>query len=149
MGTRRWATAYDFPAVKNGQIIRERIEQRTPAAASGFAFNTRKSLFEDPRVRRALVEVFDFEWLNDNLLFGLYRRTLGYYSGSTLSYFGHPADAREMALLGADAARIDPRILDGSYEPPRTDGSGRDRRVLRQAVALLGQAGWEIRNGQC
>jgi peptide/nickel transport system substrate-binding protein len=86
--------------------------------------------------------------MNDNLLFDLYHRTQGYYSGSTLSYFGHPADAREMALLGADAARIDPRILDGSYEPPKTDGSGRDRKVLRNAVALLKEAGWEIRNGQ-
>lgn len=144
----RWSQAYDFPAVKNGQVIRERIEQQTPAAASGFAFNTRKSLFEDPKVRRALVEVFDFEWLNDNLLFDLYHRTQGYYSGSMLSYFGHPADTREMALLGADTARVDPGILDGSYEPPKTDGSGRDRKVLRRAVALLSEAGWEIRNGQ-
>lgn len=144
----RWSQAYDFPAVKDGRIIRERIEQRTPAAAAGFAFNTRKFLFQDPKVRRALVEVFDFEWMNDNLLFDLYHRTQGYYSGSTLSYFDHPADAREMALLGADAARIDPRILDGSYEPPKTDGSGRDRKVLRHAVGLLSEAGWEIRNGQ-
>ena len=144
----RWSQAYDFPAVADGRIIRERIEQKTPAAASGFAFNTRKSLFQDPRVRRALVEAFDFEWLNDNLLFDLYHRTQGYYSGSALSYFGHPADARETALLGADAARIDPSILDGSYEPPKTDGSGRDRKVLRDAVALLREAGWEIRGGR-
>jgi peptide/nickel transport system substrate-binding protein len=144
----RWSQAYDFPAAKDGRIIRERIEQQTPAAASGFAFNTRKPMFQDPKVRRALVEIFDFEWMNKNLLFDLYHRTQGYYSGSTLSYFGHPADARETALLGVDAARIDPRILDGSYEPPKSDGSGRDRKVLRDAVALLKEAGWEIRGGQ-
>ena len=141
----RWSQAYEFPAAKAGKVVRERFEQKTPAAANGFAFNTRRPLFADPLVRRALVEAFDFEWLNANLFFGLYRRTQGYYSGSELSYLGHPADARERALLGADAARIDPDILDGSYELPRTDGSGRDRKMLRRAVALLSEAGWEVR----
>jgi len=144
----RWSQAYDFPAVSDGRIIRERIEQQTPAAASGFAFNTRKPLFENPLVRRALVEAFDFEWLNDNIFFNLYRRTQGYYSGSELSYLGHPADTRELALLGADSSRIDPAILNGTYELPQTDGSGRDRKVLHRAVALLKEAGWEIRDGQ-
>jgi peptide/nickel transport system substrate-binding protein len=143
----RWSQGYDFPAANDGRIIRERLEQRTPAPATGFAFNTRKGLFADPRVRRALVEAFDFEWLNDNLFFNLYRRTQGYYSGSELSYLGHKADARELELLGTDAARIDPAILAGTYELPKTDGSGRDRKLLRQAVSLLKQAGWEIRDG--
>lgn len=144
----RWSQAYDFPAATDGRIIRERIAQKTPAAASGFAFNTRKPLFENPLVRRALVEAFDFEWLNENIFFNLYHRTQGYYSGSELSYLGHPADARELALLGADSSRIDPAILSGTFELPKTDGSGRDRKVLRRAVALLTEAGWEIRNGQ-
>jgi peptide/nickel transport system substrate-binding protein len=144
----RWSQAYDFPAVADGRVIRERFEQRTPAPASGFAFNTRRSLFEDPLVRRALVRAFDFEWLNANIFFNLYHRNQGYYSGSDLSYLGHPADVRELALLGADGKRIDPAILDGSYELPRTDGSGRDRRMLRDVVALLGQAGWEVRSGR-
>lgn len=143
----RWTYAYDFPAVAQGQIIRERIEKRTPAPASGFAFNTRNPLFQDPKVRRALAEAFDFEWLNENLLNNLYRRIQGYYSGSELSYLGHPADARERALLGADAERMDPEILDGTYAMPKTDGSGRDRKVLRRAVSLLKEAGWEIRDG--
>ncbi len=143
----RWSQAYDFPAVKDGRIVRERFDLRTPAPATGFAFNTRKPLFEDPLVRRALAEAFDFEWLNTNLFFGLYRRTQGYYSGSDLSYLGHPADARELALLGGDAQRIDPAILAGTFELPKTDGSGRDRKALRQTVELLKQAGWEIRNG--
>lgn len=143
----RWTYAYDFPAVAQGKVVRERIEQKTPAPATGFAFNTRNPLFQDPKVRRALAETFDFEWLNENLLYNLYRRTQGYYSGSELSYLGHPADAREKTLLGADAERIDPRILDGTYVMPRTDGSGRDRKVLRRAVSLLKEAGWEIRDG--
>lgn len=141
----RWTYGYDFPAVAEGRVIRERIEQQTPAPASGFAFNTRKPIFQDAKVRRALAEAFDFEWLNANLFYGLYRRTQGYYSGSVLSYFGHAADARELTLLGADAQRIDPRILDGTYEMPKTDGSGRDRNALRRAVTLLKEAGWEVR----
>ena len=143
----RWSQGYDFPAASDGRIIRERLEQRTPAPAAGFAFNTRKDLFADPLVRRALVEAFDFEWLNDNLFFNLYRRTQGYYSGSELSYRGHTADERELALLGPDAARVDPAILAGTYELPKTDGSGRDRKLLREAVSLLKEAGWEIRDG--
>ncbi len=144
----RWSQAYDFPAARDGRILRESLEQRTPAPASGFAFNTRRPLFQDPRVRRALAEAFDFEWLNTNIFFGLYHRTQGYYSGSELSYLGHKADARELALLGPDAARIDPAILDGTYEVPSTDGSGHDRKALRRAVSLLSEAGWEIRNGE-
>jgi peptide/nickel transport system substrate-binding protein len=144
----RWSQAYDFPAAKDGRIIREWIEQKTPAPASGFAFNTRKPQFENPLVRRALVEAFDFEWLNENIFFGLYRRIQGYYSGSELSYLGHKADARELALLGPDSSPIDPAILDGTYELPKTDGSGRDRKVLRRTVALFREAGWEIRDGR-
>jgi len=142
----RWSQAYDFPAAKAGKVVRERIEQKTPAAAAGFAFNTRRPLFADPLVRRALVEAFDFEWLNANIFSALYRRTQGYYSGSELSYLGHPADGRELTLLGTDARRIDPQILDGTYELPKTDGSGRDRKMLRHAVALLSEAGWDIRS---
>jgi peptide/nickel transport system substrate-binding protein len=144
----RWSQAYDFPAVTDGRVIRERIEQRTPAATTGFAFNTRNPLFADPRVRRALIEAFDFEWLNANIFSNLYHRTQGYYAGSELSYFGHAADARELALLGADAARIDPAILAGTYVLPKTDGSGRDRKTLLDAVRRLKEAGWEIRDGR-
>lgn len=144
----RWSQGYDFPAAQDGRIIREHIAQETPAPASGFAFNTRRPLFADPLVRRALVEVFDFEWLNTNLFFGLYRRTEGYYSGSELSYLGHPWDAREKSLLGDEAQRIDPAILGGSYELPKSDGSGRDRQMLRRAVERLKQAGWEIRGSK-
>ncbi len=140
----RWATAYDFPAVKDGKITLERIEQRTPAATSGFAFNTRRKLFEDVRVREALVMVFDFEWANANLFSNAFRRTQGYYSGSELSFKGVPADQRELAVLGDAAAGLRPEFLDGTYQLPVSDGSGRDRKTLRKAVGLLGEAGWTI-----
>lgn len=144
----RWSQSYDFPAVAKGDVIRETITQKTPAPTTGFAFNTRRPIFSDVRVRRALVEAFDFEWANANLFFGLYRRTQGYYSGSELSYRGRKADDRELALLGPDKDKILPEILDGTYALPQTDGSGRDRKALRRAVGLLAEAGWVIKGGR-
>ena len=142
----RWATGYDFPAVKDGKITLEKIEQKLPAPASGFAFNTRRKIFEDVRVREALVMAFDFEWANANLFSGAYKRTYGYYSGSELSSQGKPADAREMAILGTATAKLRPDFLDGSYQLPVSDGSGRDRKMLRKAVGLLAEAGWTVKD---
>jgi peptide/nickel transport system substrate-binding protein len=144
----RWATAYDFPAVADGEVLREKVDQHSPAAASGFVFNTRREVFADPRVREALVLAFDFEWANRNLFHGLYQRTQGFYSGSELSYAGRPASAREVELLGDAARRIAPAILDGTYRAPVSDGSGRDRKNLGRALKLLGEAGWTIRGSE-
>jgi peptide/nickel transport system substrate-binding protein len=140
----RWATGYDFPAVADGKVVTETIAQKSPAPASGFAFNTRRPIFADPRVREALIMAFDFEWANANLFSGAYRRTYGYYSGSELSSQGRPADASELAVLGEAAARLRADFLDGSYQLPVSDGSGRDRRMLRKAVGLLAEAGWTV-----
>jgi len=140
----RWSTGYDFPAAKEGKVIRETIAQKTPAPTSGFAFNTRRPVFADPLVREALIGAFDFEWANANLFSDLYQRTYGYYSGSELSSRGLAADARELALLGDAAKKIPPAMLDGTYQLPQTDGSGRDRKSLRKVVDLLKQAGYEI-----
>ena len=140
----RWATGYDFPAAKDGQVILEKIEQRSPAPASGFAFNTRRKIFEDPRVREALMIAFDFEWANANLFSNAYQRTYGYYSGSELSSKGKPIDEAERAVLGTAAAGLRADFQDGSYALPVSDGSGRDRKTLRKAVALLSDAGWKI-----
>jgi peptide/nickel transport system substrate-binding protein len=140
----RWNTGYDFPAVKEGKITLEKIEQKTPAAASGFVFNTRRKLFEDPRVREALIMAFDFEWANANLFANAYRRTYGFFAGSELSSEGKPVDERERAVLGEAASKLRADFIDGSYRLPVSDGSGRDRKVLRQAVDLLGQAGWTV-----
>ena len=140
----RWATGYDFPAVKDGKVTLEKIVQRSPAPASGFAFNTRRKIFEDPRVREALMYAFDFEWANANLFSNAYQRTYGYYSGSALSSKDKPADAAELKVLGSAKLRAD--FLDGSYRLPVSDGSGRDRKQLRKAVDLLAEAGWTVKD---
>lgn len=141
----RWTSGYDFPAVSEGKVIKGTVEQRSPAPAAGFAFNTRRTIFEDVRVREALVMAFDFEWANANLFGKAYRRTFGYFSGSALSSLGKPADAKELAIIGADGLRKD--YLDGTYTLPVSDGSGRDRKVLRAAVGKLAEAGWTIKDG--
>ena len=140
----RWATGYDFPAAKDGKVILEKIEQRSPAPTSGFAFNTRRKIFEDARVREALMIAFDFEWANANLFSNAYQRTYGYYSGSELSSKGKAIDEAEKAVLGPAAAGLRADFQDGSYALPVSDGSGRDRKTLRKAVALLSEAGWTI-----
>jgi peptide/nickel transport system substrate-binding protein len=137
----RWTTGYDFPAVKDGKVTLEFIAQRSPALATGFAFNTRRKLFEDPKVREALIMAFDFEWANANLFSNKFKRTYGVFAHSDLSSEGKPADEAEKKILGDAAARV---ALDGSYKLPVSDGSGRDRKMLRNVVNMLGEAGWKV-----
>jgi peptide/nickel transport system substrate-binding protein len=137
----RWKTGYTFPAVNEGKVLTEFMEAKTPSPASGFAFNTRHTIFADVKVREALVMAFDFEWANANLFNNSYKRTFGYFSGSELSSLGKPADEIEKNIIGA-GLRAD--MMDGSYTLPVSDGSGRDRKLLKKAVDLLASAGWTI-----
>jgi peptide/nickel transport system substrate-binding protein len=137
----RWTTGYDFPAVKEGKVVLEKIEQKSPAATTGFAFNTRRKIFEDVKVREALVKAFDFEWANANLFSNSFKRTYGYFGGSELSSEGRKADAAELAVLGDAVSRVP---VDGSYKLPVSDGSGRDRKLLKSVVDELAGAGWKI-----
>jgi peptide/nickel transport system substrate-binding protein len=140
----RWHESYDFPAAKNGEVIGETVKTGLPQPSEFLVFNTRRAVFSDVRVRRALTLLFDFEWINRNYFFGLYTRSGGFFAGSELSAYGQPADERERALLKPFAAGIAPDILDGSFRLPVTDGSGRDRNSLRAALSLLNEAGYEL-----
>ena len=140
----RWHEGYNFPAVRNGEVIRDTVKPGTPQPSQFLVFNTRRPVFSDIRVRQALTLLFDFEWVNRNYFFGLYGRSAGYFAGSELSAYGRPADSRELEFLKPFASRIPPDILDGSYHLPVTDGSGRDRTHLREALNLLSQAGYGL-----
>ncbi|MGD9845449.1 MAG: extracellular solute-binding protein [Variibacter sp.] len=140
----RWETGYDIPAVREKRIVKEAFPIGEPAGMSGFVFNTRRPLFADIRVRRALGLLFDFKWVNRNFYFGDVRRTAGYFDGSELSAVHRPADARERVLLAPFPDAVTPAILGGTWSPPSSDGSGRDRTTLRDALALLSQAGWKL-----
>jgi peptide/nickel transport system substrate-binding protein len=141
----RWQTAYDFPALRDGRVVKEAIATALPKASQYFAFNTRRAVFADIRVREAISLLFDFEWTNHNLFFDLYRRSASYFEGSELSARGRPADARERTLLAPFRGAVRTDVLEGTFAPPVGDGSGRDRTMLRRALALFSAAGYDLR----
>jgi peptide/nickel transport system substrate-binding protein len=140
----RWETAYDFPAVRDGRVIREDFTSGLPKPMVALVFNTRRPVFADVRVREAITLLFDFEWINRSFFYGRYRRTASFFEGSELSARGRPADAAERALLAPFPDAVRPDVLDGTYAPPSTDGSGRDREALGRALALLRDAGYDL-----
>jgi microcin C transport system substrate-binding protein len=141
--SKSWATAYDFPALKDGLVRREEIPHDRPAGMQAFAFNTRRPLFQDARVRRALGEAFDFEWSNEKLFYGQYTRTRSYFDNSELAATGLPS-AAELALLEPFRGELPPEVFTQAYQPPKTDGSGNLRANLKTAVELLREAGYSI-----
>ncbi len=137
-----WERAYDFPAVAEGRVKKEVFKVGTPSNMYGFVFNSRKPVFKDRQVRAALSMLFDFEWVNKNLFFGAYSRTGSFWQGSEVSALARPADALEKELLSPFPDSVSADVLDGTYKPAVTDGSGRDRKVLRAALDILKNAGF-------
>jgi peptide/nickel transport system substrate-binding protein len=140
----RWETAYNVPAVRDGRIVKEAFPTGMPKQFSGLVFNTRRPLFQDVRVREALGLLFDFEWVNHNLFFDKYRRSASYFEGSELSARGRPADEKESALLKPFPGAVRDDVMEGRWEPPVADGTGRDRETLRRALELLDAAGYDL-----
>ena len=141
-----WATGYDFPALREGLVKMEEIPHEQPTGMQAFIFNTRRPIFQDRRVRRALAFAFDFEWTNKNLFYGAYTRTKSYFSNSELASRGLPA-GDELALLERYRGRIPEEVFTQVYEPPSTDVEGGIRTNLRKARRMLKQAGWVLRDG--
>lgn len=145
--TTRWVSGYDFPALREGRVVREQLPLGVPRGMEGFAFNTRRPLFKDIRVREALATMFDFEWVNANLFAGLYTRTVSFFDNSELASTGRPASAAERALLAPFPGAVRDDIMEGRWRPYATDGSGRDREQAKTALALLAKAGWALDRG--
>ena len=141
---RDWSIGYDFPAVRRGLVQRDTIRHERPSGMQGFAMNLRRPLFQDARVREALVQLFDYEWLNANIFFGLYARTTSYFSNSELASSGLPT-GRELEILQRFRGQVPERVFTEEFRLPVTDGSGNNREGLRRAIALMQQAGWTLR----
>src|SRR5690606_1949460 len=112
----------------------------------GFVFNTRREVFADRRVRAALALTFDWEWVNQRLFRGGYERIESYFDNSPLGFEG-PAKGMELEILAPFAEGLPDGTLEAGWTPPASDGTGRDRRNLRRAGALLDDAGWPIGEG--
>jgi microcin C transport system substrate-binding protein len=144
---RDWATAYDIPQVRDGRIQLLTMSDESPSGAQGFFMNMRRAKFSDIRLRKALDLAFDYEWMNKNIFFGLYTRTNSYFENSNLKAVGKPSP-EEVALLEPFRDKLPAEVFGEPYISPKTDGSGSDRRLLRQAGQLLTEAGWELKDGR-
>lgn len=144
----RWAEGYGFAAVSDGRIAKLDLPTGLPAGMTALVFNTRRSIFADQRVRRALNHLFDFEWINRSFFHDHYHRTQSFFERSELSSHGIPADPRERALLAPHLDRVKPTVLEGTHAQPKTDGTGHNRAGLQAAFRLLTEAGWVQEGGR-
>ena len=145
--SRFWATRYDFPAFKDGRVKRNVLPDDTPSGAQGWFINTRREKFKDRRVREALIDAFDFEWTNKNIMYGSYDRTHSVFQNSPMMAQGKP-DAAELALLEPFRGKVPDEVFGEPYLPPVTDASGQDRQWLRRGAQLLSDAGCTLKNGK-
>ncbi|MEO2168479.1 MAG: extracellular solute-binding protein [bacterium] len=141
--SKAWATGYDIPAVKTGELIRKEVPHGRPSGMQAFVMNTRRDKFRDARVRRALGELFDFEWSNAALFYGQYTRTRSFFDNSELAATGLPG-AKELEVLEKVRGKVPAEVFTRAYEPPATDGSGNIRTNLKAAHTLLAAAGWKV-----
>ena len=143
--SKQWNTAYDFPAVTEGLVIKNRIEHKLPIGIQGLLFNTRRTIFKDAKVREALGQVWDFDFLNKTLFYEAYTRTDSYFGNTAGQSTGLPGPA-EQVLLAPYREQLPPALFTDPFILPPTDGSGNNREGLRRALALLKEAGWTIKD---
>ncbi len=140
-----WATAYNFPAIKDGRVIKEDIPDGNIQRTQTITVNLRQDKFKDIRVRKALDLVYDFEWMNKNLFYNAYQRNDSYFQIQEMNAAGVP-EGDELALLEPYRDQLPESVFVNTYEPPVGDGSGRIRKRFREAIQLLKDAGWEIQD---
>ncbi len=144
---KNWATMYTGDKFNSGQIKKQEIPQHQPAGMQAFIYNTRRAVFADRQVRRALAYAFDFQWTNKALFYGQYKRTDSYFANSDLANVGLPK-GRELALLEPFRKQLPPEVFNKHYEPPTTAGKTTLKDNLRTALEILRKDGWVFRNGK-
>ncbi|OUS36069.1 ABC transporter substrate-binding protein [Rhodobacterales bacterium 56_14_T64] len=142
----KWDNSYNFPSAQRGDVVKSEIPHQRPSGITGLAMNTRNPLFKDWRVREALIHAFNFEYINGTVTGGTQPRITSYYSNSALGMRPGSAEGRVRALLEPYADSLLPGALEG-YSLPVSDGTERNRKNLRKATKLLGEAGWTVQDG--
>jgi microcin C transport system substrate-binding protein len=142
---KNWATAYDFPAVKENRVVREEFPIASVGVMQAIALNTRRDKFKDARVRRALNYAYDFEEMNKQLFFGQYKRIASYFEGTELASSGLP-EARELEILEPVRAQVPAEVFTTAYSNPVGGSPEAVRANLREATRLLREGGYEVRN---
>ena len=144
---KRWMTEYDIEAVADGRVIRDEIPRKKPRGMGGYFFNLRLDKFKDIRVREAIMTLYDFEAIQRTLLFGQYKRIASNFPNSEYGVSGPPSEV-EVDILRPYSDQLPEGTLDKAFILPKTDGSGRDRRLVRKALSLFKQAGWELKDNK-
>ena len=140
-----WATAYDFPAMREKKVLLEEFPIRSSGGMQAFAFNIRRDKFKDPRVRRAFNFAFDFEEMNKQLFFGQYSRIKSYFERTELACSGVP-QGQELEILQTVKDKVPPELFTEPYSNPVGGDQQKVRNNLRQALALFREAGYEIKD---
>jgi microcin C transport system substrate-binding protein len=138
--SRTWATGYDFPAMRDGRVIKETLHNGAPSTMQAWYFNLRRPVFNDPRVREAITLCFDFEWTNKNVMYSSYKRVTSHFQNTDMEAKGKPGP-EELALLEPWRGKVPDEVFGDPYLPPVSDGSGSDRVLLKRAYELLIAAG--------
>jgi microcin C transport system substrate-binding protein len=140
-----WATAYDFPAVREKRVILEEFEIRSSGVMQAFAFNTRRDKFKDARLRRAFNNVFDFEEMNKQIFFGQYKRIASFFEGTELAARGLP-EGLELEILKSVKEPVPPEVFTTAYTNPVNGTPEAVRTNLREAIRLMREAGFELKD---
>ena len=138
----RWTTGYNFPAAKDGRVIKENISLGTPSGLRAFVMNTRRPILADAVLRKAMDLTFDFQWINKILYGDVYRRTDSYFGNTELSAIGQIMSDGETELLSRSL--IPRSALAAGYKSPESDGTGRDRAKRKEAMQMLEAAGYRM-----
>ena len=144
---KRWVTEYDLPQIESGAIIKKKVPNRKPRGMGGYFFNLKRERFQDVRVREAIMTMYDFEAIQRTLLYGEYKRINSNFPNSDYGAVGEPTEA-EKAILAPFADQLPAGTVDKAFMPPKTDGSGKDRKTLRKALQLFKAAGWQLKEGK-
>ena len=142
-----WKTAYTGKNIDKKFINLEEIPNQNPQPMQAFIFNTTQAQLSDRRVRQALGLLFDFEWTNKTLFYGAYKRSYSYFQNSDYMARGIP-QGRELEILMPYKDQLPPELFTTEYNPPKTNGSGRIRQQIRQAIKLFKSAGWNLNQGK-